>query len=496
MKLRDICYINSGGTPSRSNLKFYQGTIPWAKISDIENAKKGIILDTVEKISADGLKSIRNKIFPKGTLLFAMYGSIGKMAFAGKELSTNQAILGIRPKNEKQLHLQYLKIWLERNKQKLINQGRGVALKNLSATMIRNIDIDLPPIDDQIRIATILSRAEAMIAKRKESIRLLDDLVRSVFLEMFGDPLRNEKEWNLKRLGNSIKIKHGYAFKSEFFFENGKYILLTPGNFFENGGYKNRGDKQKYYIGEIPSEYILNKGDLLIAMTEQAPGLLGSPIIVPESNQFLHNQRLGLVVFNKEYFCSHFLFHLFNSKKIKDMIHKKATGLKVRHTSPKKIEALMVYSPPLPLQTKFAQIVEKVESIKSRYEASLSELENLYGSLTQRAFKGELDLSGIPIVKRILIQDRITLSDVVEAKVIKKSTQFSQKAFKEWIKETFETAFSFETLMAELENAAFKPMPEYGQIKTRVFKLLEGEPPMLSQAFDMDKKEIMLTVNP
>jgi type I restriction enzyme S subunit len=72
-------------------------------------------------------------------------------------------------------------------------------------------------------------------------------------------------------------------------------VLLTPGNFYETGGYRDRGEKQKYYTGEIPSGYVLNQGELLVAMTEQAAGLLGSPILVPESGKFLHNQRLGLV---------------------------------------------------------------------------------------------------------------------------------------------------------------------------------------------------------
>jgi type I restriction enzyme S subunit len=169
--LSEICEIGSGGTPSRNNPDYYKGNIPWAKISDIENAENGIIWDTAEKISIDGLKSIRNKIFSKGTLLFAMYGSIGKVAIAGIQISSNQAILGIRPKNSNQINIQYLKCWFERNKQKLINQGRGVALQNLSATIIRGLEIPLPPLDDQIRIASLLSKVENIISRRREQLK-------------------------------------------------------------------------------------------------------------------------------------------------------------------------------------------------------------------------------------------------------------------------------------------------------------------------------------
>lgn len=265
---------------------------------------------------------------------------------------------------------------------------------------LKHIEIPIPEkdgrpnLDDQKRIVHLLGKVEGLIARRKHHLQQLDDLLKSVFLEMFGDPVRNEKGWDEREIGKSIKIKHGFAFKSEFFCDEGPYILLTPGNFFEAGGFRDRGDRQKYYTGETPEEYILNAGSLLIAMTEQAPGLLGSPLIVPESNLYLHNQRLGLAV-PKEPIHTRFLFHLFNQKSIRQIIHSKATGTKVRHTSPTKLESIVVGSPPIDLQNQFAAIVEKVESLKSRYRHSLADLETLYGALSQKAFKGELDLSRV-----------------------------------------------------------------------------------------------------
>lgn len=127
VKLSNVCNISSGGTPSRTNPEYFKGAIPWAKISDIENAVNGVVHDTEEHISSDGLKSIRGKLFPKGTLLFAIYGSIGKVGICGRELSTNQAILGIRPKRENEIDLGYLKTWFVSNKQRLINYPRNLS---------------------------------------------------------------------------------------------------------------------------------------------------------------------------------------------------------------------------------------------------------------------------------------------------------------------------------------------------------------------------------
>jgi type I restriction enzyme, S subunit len=91
------------------------------------------------------------------------------------------------------------------------------------------------------------------------------------------------------RLGDCFRIKHGYAFKGEYFSESGTYIVLTPGNFHEEGGFRLRPGKEKYYFSKIPDGYILKEGDLIVAMTEQGEGLLGSSAIIPKDNVYLHN---------------------------------------------------------------------------------------------------------------------------------------------------------------------------------------------------------------
>src|SRR5438477_13135470 len=102
--------------------------------------------------------------------------------------------------------------------------------------------------------------------------------------------------WSREPLGERIDIKHGYAFSSEFFNEEGEgYRLVTAGSFYEEGGFRDLGSRQKYYSGEVPNGYLLPKKALLVVMTEQAPGLLGSSAIIPVDNVYLHNQRLGLV---------------------------------------------------------------------------------------------------------------------------------------------------------------------------------------------------------
>ncbi len=293
---------------------------------------------------------------------------------------------------EDKVDVKYVSYFLKSNKAILEDGFKGAGLKHISKKYLSNIEIPFPKtLEEQIKIANLLTQVEALIEKREESIRLLDELLKSTFLDMFGDPVLNPMGWKKRKLSSIFNIKHGYAFKSEFFSDDGEYLLLTPGNFFEKGGYRDRGKKQKYYIGDIPHEFILKKNSLLIAMTEQAPGLLGSSLIIPESNKFLHNQRLGLVV-PKEPIVNSYIFYLFNQKSIRQIIHSKATGTKVKHTSPTKLEAIEIGYPPKPLQNKFATIVQQVEETKKYYQKSLDELNELFGSLSQRVFRGEFDL--------------------------------------------------------------------------------------------------------
>ena len=102
-------------------------------------------------------------------------------------------------------------------------------------------------------------------------------------------------DWKCESLKYKIEIIHGFGFKSEFFKSFGIYSLTTPGNFYEEGGFKKLDDKQKFYDGPVSSYYILKTGDMIIAMTEQSEGLLGSAAIIPKTDTYLHNQRLGKI---------------------------------------------------------------------------------------------------------------------------------------------------------------------------------------------------------
>ena len=173
-------------------------------------------------------------------------------------------------------------------------------------------------------------------------------------------------------------------------------MLLTPGNFYENGGYRDRGEKQKYYVGEIPRDYVLNCGDLLVVMTEQAVGLLGSPILVPESDKFLHNQRLGLATQKPGVaWTNEFFFHLFNSQPVRKVIHASASGTKVRHTSPIKIGEVVVSFPTsLAEQQHIASCLSSLDDLIAAQSDKLSALKTQKQGLMQQLFPAPVKAEG------------------------------------------------------------------------------------------------------
>ena len=180
-------------------------------------------------------------------------------------------------------------------------------------------------------------------------------------------------EWKRYKLGELLRVKHGWAFKGEFFSDTGVQSILTPGNFYESGGFKANPSKDRFYSGDYPKEYLCSKGDLVVAMTEQAAGLLGSTAIVPEDNRYLHNQRIGLISCN-ESLNKDFAYYLFMTQSVRQQISRSASGTKVKHTSPEKIYDVQVDIPKIQTQKNiaiFLSILDKKIQINNQINQEL-----------------------------------------------------------------------------------------------------------------------------
>jgi type I restriction enzyme M protein len=174
-------------------------------------------------------------------------------------------------------------------------------------------------------------------------------------------------DWPMVELSEVCEIEHGYAFKGEFFVEEGEQhlpVLLTPGNFVQGGGLYFTEKNTKRYSGEVPDAFRLRLGDLVVVMTDLSPKMkiLGMPAII-ESDDFLHNQRIGKIVIKSKDVLKKFLRYAFLIDAVNGHIKREATGSTVRHTSPTRILSVKIPLPPINIQQAMVAEIEAEEAL-------------------------------------------------------------------------------------------------------------------------------------
>ncbi len=200
--------------------------------------------------------------------------------------------------------------------------------------------------------------------------------------------------WHRARVADVARIVHGLAFDGEFFRASGTNALVTPGNFFEAGGFRFVGDKQRYYVGRFPSQYQLAGGDLIVAMTEQAHGLLGSAALVPKVGSWLHNQRIGRVLVDPSKVRADYLQVVFNSADFRVAVNEGATGTKVRHTSPSKLEAIEILIPPRAEQDAICEAFRDASDLVESIEQMVVKKQAIKNGMLQQLLTGRTRLPG------------------------------------------------------------------------------------------------------
>lgn len=186
LSLGQICDVQSGGTPSRHiNAYWEKGNIPWVKISDIKGKH---LLGTDEYITRQGLENSSAKIFPKGTILYTIFATLGETTILNIDAATNQAIAGINIHDQykKIILTDYLYYYLLSIKDIMCKVGRGVAQNNLNLKILRNVQVPVPTIEEQKKIIDTLSSIEKIMLVKDRQLSLLSNLVKSRFIEMFG----------------------------------------------------------------------------------------------------------------------------------------------------------------------------------------------------------------------------------------------------------------------------------------------------------------------
>ena len=276
VKLGDLCDICSGGTPKRSVSEYWnEGSIPWVKISDISGK---FVSSTEELITEAGLKGSSAKLLAPGTLLYSIFASIGAVGILKIPAATNQAIAGLSIKTDR-IERDYLYHFLKSRESLAKSSGRGAAQNNINLTILRGMEVPVPAIGEQKAIVEQLEIIAAQIKQAETQLDQLDSLVKSRFVEMFGDPVLNPKGWstqNLKALG---ELKNGVNFKSV---DNGFEIkCLGVGDFKDRYAIKDMSLVSDVSLnGEPNANQLLQDGDVVFVRSNGNKALVGRCLII------------------------------------------------------------------------------------------------------------------------------------------------------------------------------------------------------------------------
>ncbi len=265
---------------------------------------------------------------------------------------------------------------------------KGGIQKHLGHKTINEQNIVIPPIYIQNKIIEILERAENALEKRKESIKLLDELVKSRFIEMFGDPINNPKGWEKGTIADII-IKTQYGTSSKADEQNGEFKLLRMNNITYDGQWDFSSIKYVDLDEKEQDKYLVYKGEVLFNRTNSKE-LVGKTAVYKEDEPMAYAGYLVKAIPN-ERATGEFIAAYMNTKYVKSKLFNMAKNIVgMANINAEEFKKIDVYIPPIELQHEYIRFVEQVDKLKFAMESSLKELENNFNSLMQKAFNGEL----------------------------------------------------------------------------------------------------------
>lgn len=316
-------------------------------------------------------------------VIVAGNGNLNVKYYEGK-FDAYQRTYIIESKDESVLDTRYLYWFLFKYVEKLRELSIGGVIKYIKINNLTDPIIPIPSIEDQKRIVEILDKADALRQKRKQAIGLLDDYLKSVFLEMFGDPVKNPKGWEINKLGKLCDVRDGTHDSPKYQSEG--FPLITSKNIKDNSIDFSEVNliSEKDFIS-INKRSLVDDGDILMPMI----GTIGNPIIVKKDRDFAI-KNVALIKFNTETVNNIYIKNLLAGYFLDNYISKKSRGGTQKFLSLSDIRNIEIPIPDIDVQNKFSKLVLETESLKQSMLAQSTELETQFQALMQKAFKGEL----------------------------------------------------------------------------------------------------------
>ena len=380
VKLKDAFNLQMGKTPSRADLSMWGGNNKWISIADIGSAKK-YISSTKECITDEGVSRSGIKVVPEGTVIMSFKLSIGKTAIVSEDMYTNEAIMAFIDNGTYCIDPNYLyhlccgTDWTQ-------GGNKAVMGLTLNKATLSEMEIELPTIEEQREIASKLDQLDAIIEKRHDELNMIEQLVKSRFIELFGDPIRNEKGWPIVTLGEVAEIRIG-PFGSLLHREDyivGGHALVNPSHIIDGNICTDDNltvSDEKY---EELSAYRLSIGDLVLGRR----GEMGRCAVVYEDGLLCGTG--SIIIRPKEKMKPYFLQNIISSPGYKRIIEDKAVGVTMMNLNVPIVSSLTIPLLPIDMQEQFIALMQQTDKSKLTIQQSLDKLELLKKSLMQQYF--------------------------------------------------------------------------------------------------------------
>ena len=352
-KLGEICEIVSGSTPKTSVEEYWDGDIKWITPAELDDDSY-VITDSARKITEEAVKKTGLSSFPEGTVILSSRAPIGKVAIAGCEMYCNQGFKNLICSDK--INNKYLFWFLKGNTEFLNSLGRGATFKEISKQIVSNIEINVPEEKEQIQAVVNLEKLSTVIKLRKEELGKLDELIEARFVELFGDPVSDTKNWGQKPLKEMLEsIRYGTSTPPEFVDEGYAFIRATNiknGQIIENDMKQipqheaDRLEKCKLSGGEIIIVRSgVNAGDTCVVTDSYIGQYAGYDMIL------VLNESLNPVFFNT------LINTTYMDRVVKPMTRRAAQP----HLNAEQTQSFPIICVPRETQDKFAEFVKQVD---------------------------------------------------------------------------------------------------------------------------------------
>jgi len=385
VKLGEVATVVSGSTPKTSVGEYWNGEHNWVTPAEL-NDSVIVVYETKRKITNKAIENLNLTPLPVGTVLLSSRAPIGKVAIAGVEMYCNQGFKNLICSDK--IHNKYL-FWFLKGRTDFLNSlGRGATFKEISKSIVEQIRVPLPPLETQKHIAKTLDTVAELLAMCKQQLAELDNLVKSVFYDMFGDPIRNEKGWELARLKDiATKIGSGATPRGGRGSYKNKGISLIRSMNVHNGVFRY---EQLAYLDEWQAKQLDNvtveENDVLINIT--GASVARSCIVPRDVLPARVNQHVSIIRLKKEKAIPEYINNVLTSNTFQTyLLSISGAGGATREAITKsQLQNLVVPLPPLDLQNQFTEIVTKTEEQTALVQKAIDETQYLFDSLMSEYF--------------------------------------------------------------------------------------------------------------